>query len=143
MSGGGRASGRAGRSSARAGGGMATLKGSEKQIAWAKDIRATTNAALDDVIASSKNPATIARAGENAAKQAAAAAERVRHVINSTESSRALVEAFGGDLSGKTGQQATQSVLLAINRYARRDWPAEWEETGELYKRLKKAWTGK
>ena len=43
MSGGGRASGRAGRSSARAGGGnfsveQMNLSGSEKQVAWAKDI---------------------------------------------------------------------------------------------------------
>lgn len=43
MSGGGRASGRAGSSSARAGGGnfsaeQMNLSGSEKQVAWAKDI---------------------------------------------------------------------------------------------------------
>lgn len=43
MSGGGRASGRAGRSSAKAGGGnfsveQMNLSGSEKQVAWAKDI---------------------------------------------------------------------------------------------------------
>lgn len=41
-------------SSARAGGGMAALKGTEKQVEWAAKIRETTNNALDDSISFAK-----------------------------------------------------------------------------------------
>ena len=56
-SGGGGAKGR--REQYSAGGGMATLKGTEKQVEWAAKIRETTNNALDDSISFAKTQTAV------------------------------------------------------------------------------------
>lgn len=136
MSGGGRASGRAGSSSARAGGGMATLKGSEKQVAWAKDIRSIANEALNDAISQGKKPETIAKFGKDVAKQTVSRAKDTKAVINSTTSASELIDSLGGYIGYRTGEEAKRAAMTGIARTIR-------DGTSDFAKRLKKAYTGK
>ena len=145
MSGGGRASGRAGSSSARAGGakgrreqygasgGMATLKGSEKQIEWASNLRNTVNEALDDSIAYMQKQ--VPSAGADVVKQGIDRAKRVKSVVNSTSSASEIIDTFSGHIGKRTGEDAKQAALTAISRSVTSGVEA-------MDKRLKKAWNG-
>lgn len=135
MAGGGRASGRAGGSSARAGGGgMATLKGSEKQVAWAKNIRETVNEALNDSIDFMKKQREVV--GKDVAKEGIDRATRVKKAINSESSSSQLIDTFGGYIGHRTGQDAKQAALNAIST-------SVMHGVEDLDKKIKKAWNGK
>lgn len=127
MSGGGRASGRAGGSSVR---GMAILKGSEKQVEWATQIRTTTNNALNESIAFAKSQTS--KMGEARVKAAIDWAEKAKHEINSTTSASELIDTIGSYVGHKTGNDAKSAALLGITRTLQNG-------TGDLAKRLKKA----
>lgn len=135
MGGGGRSSGRAVRSSTRAGGGgMATLKGSEKQIEWATRIRTTVNEALNDSIAHMKEQSE--KFGKDAVKEGVDRATRVKKAINSESSSSQLIDTFGGYIGHRTGQDAKQAALNAIST-------SVMSGVEDLDKKIKKAWNGK
>lgn len=123
-------------SSARAGGGMATLKGSEKQVAWAKDIRSVATEALNDAISQAKKPETIAKFGKDVAKQTASRAKDTKAVINSTTSASQLIDSLGGYIGHSTGEEAKRAAMAGIMRTIR-------DGTSDFAKRLKKAYTGK
>ena len=123
-------------SSARTGGGMATLKGSEKQVAWAKDIRSVATEALNDAISQAKKPETIAKFGKDVAKQTASRAKDTRAVINSTTSASELIDSLGGYIGHSTGEEAKRAAMTGIMRTIR-------DGTSDFAKRLKKAYTGK
>lgn len=117
-------------SSARAGGGMAALKGTEKQVEWASKIRETTNNALDDSIAFAKTQTT--KMGKDRVNSAVEWAEKAKREINSTSSASELIDTIGAYIGSKTGESAKQSALLGITRTLQ-------SGTGDLAKRLKKA----
>ena len=117
-------------SSARAGGGMATLKGTEKQVEWAAKIRETTNNALDDSIVFAKTQ--TAKMGKDRVNAAVEWAEKAKKEINSTSIASELIDTIGAYIGNKTGESAKQSALLGITRTLQ-------SGTGDLAKRLKKA----
>lgn len=136
MSGGGRSSGRAGTSSAKksGNGSVATLKGSEKQVAWAKNIRETVNEALNDSIDFMKKQREVV--GKDVAKEGIDRATRLKKVINSESSSSQLIDTFGGYIGHRTGQDAKQAALNAIST-------SVMHGVEDLDKKIKKAWNGK
>nr|DAG25393.1 MAG TPA: hypothetical protein [Bacteriophage sp.]DAG77391.1 MAG TPA: hypothetical protein [Caudoviricetes sp.]DAH23086.1 MAG TPA: hypothetical protein [Caudoviricetes sp.] len=115
---------------------MATLKGSEKQVAWAKDIRSVATEALNDAISQAKKPETIAKFGKDVAKQTASRAKDTKAVINSTTSASQLIDSLGGYIGHSTGEEAKRAAMAGIMRTIR-------DGTSDFAKRLKKAYTGK
>lgn len=110
--------------------GMAILKGSEKQVEWATQIRTTTNDALNESIAFAKSQTS--KMGEARVKAAIDWAEKAKHEINSTTSASELIDTIGVYIGSNTGERAKQTALLGITRTLQNG-------TGDLAKRLKKA----
>lgn len=110
--------------------GMAILKGSEKQVEWATQIRTTTNDALNESIAFAKSQTS--KMGEARVKAAIDWAEKAKHEINSTTSASELIDTIGVYIGSNTGERAKQTALLGITRTLQHG-------TGDLAKRLKKA----
>lgn len=115
-------------------GGVATLKGSEKQVTWAKNIRETVNEALNDSIDFMKKQREVV--GKDVAKEGIDRATRLKKVINSESSSSQLIDTFGGYIGHRTGQDAKQAALNAIST-------SVMSGVEELDKKIKKAWNGK
>ena len=113
---------------------MATLKGSEKQVAWANDIRSTANEALNDSILFAKSQ--TAKMGEAAVKQAVSRAEAAKKVINRATNASELIDSIGDYIGHNTGEKAKQAALVGITRTIQNG-------TSDFAKRLKKAYMGK
>lgn len=88
--------------------GMATLKGSEKQVEWATQIRTTTNSALNDSIAFAKSQ--TAKMGEARTKAAIDWAEKAKREINSTTSASELIDTIGSYVGHRTGDDAKSAA---------------------------------
>ena len=91
------------------------MKGSEKQIAWAEDIKATTIKTIEAMLAMTANDP---RANTDAAKAVRAKVNRALDAVRACEDAGDLIEVYKGVSGSKTERENLAAVMAAIgNRF--------------------------
>lgn len=91
------------------------MKGSEKQIAWAEDIKATTIKTIETMLAMTANDP---RANTDAAKAMRAKVNRALDAVKACENAGDLIEVYKGVGSSKSERENLAEVMAAIgNRF--------------------------
>lgn len=90
------------------------MKGTEKQVAWAEDIRKAVVEAIDtmfEAMASANDP----RANTEAAKAAQAKFRKAREAVAACENAHALIEVYG-DVTRHQSQRDRMNAVAAVIR---------------------------
>lgn len=91
------------------------MKGTEIQVKWAEDIKATTIKTIETMLAMTANDP---RANTDAAKAARAKVTRALEAVRSCENAPDLIEVYNGVSSAKSERENIGLVLSAIqNRF--------------------------
>lgn len=92
------------------------MKGTEKQVSWAEDIKVTVINTIDAMLAATANDP---RANTDAAKAARAKFQRARNAVEACEIAADLIEVYGGSVSSRNAGQANMKAVSAAiaNRF--------------------------
>lgn len=92
------------------------MKGTEKQVTWAEDIKVTVINTIDAMLAATANDP---RANTDAAKAVRAKFQRARDAVEACEIAADLIEVYGGSVNTRNTVQANMKAVSAIiaNRF--------------------------
>lgn len=88
------------------------MKGTEKQIIWAEDIKATTIKTIETMLAMTANDP---RANTDAAKAARAKVTRALDAVKACEDAHDLIEVYQGVSSTKTERDNLGTIIAKIS----------------------------
>ena len=88
------------------------MKGTEKQIAWAEDIKATVVKTIETMIAMTANDP---RANTDAARARIAKVTRALEAVKSCDKAHDLIEVYG-DVTSRRSERENLGMVLAILR---------------------------
>ena len=88
------------------------MKGTEKQIVWAEDIKATVIKTIETMLAMTENDP---RANTDAAKAARAKFVRALDAVKACDNAHDLIEVYQGVSSVKTERENLSIVVARIN----------------------------
>ena len=88
------------------------MKGTEKQIAWAEDIKTTTIKTIETMLAMTANDP---RANTDAAKAVRAKVTRALESVKACEDAHDLIEVYQGVSSTKTERENLGTVFARIS----------------------------
>lgn len=92
------------------------MKGTEKQVSWAEDIKVTVINTIDAMLAATANDP---RANSDAAKAIRAKFQRAREAVEACEIAADLIEVYGRSVSSRNADQANMKAVSAAiaNRF--------------------------
>lgn len=88
------------------------MKGTEKQIAWAEDIKTTVIKTIEAMLAMTANDP---RANTDAAKAARAKVTRAMEAVKSCDNAHDLIEVYQGVSSTKPERENLGTIIAKIN----------------------------